>query len=259
MKGLLRPKYNRVVTVDAYEDVTGNAKGPFPVVLFSHGASGHRLSESGLLTRIAAWGFVVVSADYLEYGFMAQIPNAPRPRQPMTGRAEMLASLDLVTKAGSDNASRLHGLVDADHVASMGHSFGGEAAVRALNDPRVDVAIGWAPFVPPIAPVAKPTMIIGAGGDIDMTPAVLTKTYRSFVAPKLFLVIGSSTPGHNTFTDVCSVIRDGGGFAVYTRDYHLLPASLVGIALNGCNKGDLTPAQFWPIVQHLTVAELRSA
>src|SRR5262249_5614868 len=149
---------------------------------------------------------------------------------------------------------------DADHVASMGHSFGGEATFKALTDPRVDVAIGWAPFVPSeVVPPAKPTMLIGAGGDNDMTRAVLTKTYGRFVSPKRFVVIGTSTPGHNTFSDICDVIRDGGGFPAYARDNHLLAPPLLRIALNGCDTRDLAPAQFWPVVQHFTVAELRSA
>jgi dienelactone hydrolase len=259
LKGIVPPQYNTVVTMNAYQDVPSSTKGPFPVLLFSHGAGGYDLVYSALTAGIASWGFVVVSADYKEYGLAAQVTGAKYPRDPNKGKDVMLASLDLVEKASGDASSVLHGSVNPNEVAAAGHSAGGNTAFNALNDPRVKVAIGWAPVAPTGAPANKPTMIIGTPGDTALTPATLTQEYTSFPAPKRFFEIGNANDtGHNLFTDICVVIRGGGGLVSFAVSHHLVSQQLVGLATNGCAKTDLDPTTFWPIVQHLTVAELRS-
>jgi len=259
LKGIVPAQYNTVVTMDAYNNVPASAKGPFPVLLFSHGAGGYDLVYSGLTAGIASWGFVVVSADYFEYGLAAQVTGKKYPRDPNKGKDVMLASLDLVEKAGTDSSSVLHGAVNGNQVGAAGHSAGGNTAFNALNDPRVKVAIGWAPVGPTGAPANKPTMIIGTPGDIALTPATLTKEYTAFASPKRFVEIGNANDtGHNLFTDICIVIRSGGGLVSFAESHHLVSPQLVGLATNGCAKNDLDPTTFWPLVQHLTVAELRS-
>ena len=101
-------------------------------------------------------------------------------------------------------------------------------------------------------------MIIGAGGDIALTPKALAEEYALFPAPKRLVEIGGTTAGHNTFTDVCTVIRQGGGLLEYARKNHLTSDELVALGENGCAATDLPPERFWPVVQHFTVAELRS-
>ena len=168
----------------------------------------------------------------------------------------MLATLDLVTAESARTDSVLHGAVDGHHVAAVGHSAGGGTAFDALNDPRVQVAVGWAPEGPVGPPAQKPTMIIGATGDSALTPSELTKLYASFAEPKRFVEIGPA--GHNTFTDICVVIRNGGGLVSFAAKNHLVAPELLSLATNGCDKSNLSPQQFWPAVQHFTVAEIRS-
>ncbi len=270
MKGLVPPKYNTVVTMDAYDGVPASTKGPFPVLLFSHGYGGYRLANSALAAGIASWGFVVVSVDYLERGLAAQVgalgrssTKQPTPAEMRTAaerdRKLMLAGLDLVTAENTRAGSVLHGAVDASKVGVAGHSAGGGTAFNALNDPRVKVAIGWAPVPPSGTPADKPTMIIGAGADSALTPAALAQTYASFPPPKRLVEIGGARAGHNTFTDVCVVIRQGGGLVKFALDNHFITPGLAKLALNGCAASDMAPQDFWPIVQHFTVAELRSA
>ena len=250
--------YNTVVTMEAYKDVTGSTKGPFPVVLFSHGASAYRMANSALTAGIASWGFVVVSVDYLERGVVTQLPGQkPLTLDPERDKRLMLASLDLVTKENDRSASLLHGIVDGTRVAAAGHSAGGTTAFDALNDPRVKVAVGWAPSAPSATPADKPTMIIGASNDIGVPPTQLAKTYGSFPAPKRRVEIGNA--GHNSFTDLCVVTRSGGGMVQYAAKNHLVSQALAKLLLNGCEKTALTPEKFWPVVQHFTVAELRAA
>ena len=270
LKALVPAEFNTVVTMNAFADVRANASGPFPVVLFSHGFGGYRLVNSGLDIGIASWGFVVVSVDYLERGIVAQVTGgasqtqsqsqSPQARQQAADRDRslMFAGLDLVTQENVRRDSPLSGAVDATRVAAVGHSAGGNTAFNALNDPRVTVAVGWAPVAPTGPPANKPTMIIGAGADIALTPATLTDEFTSFPAPKRFVEIGGTSAGHNTFTDLCTVIRSGGGLVEFARKNNLISGRLLDLAVNGCAATDLDPVRFWTVVQHFTVAELRA-
>jgi dienelactone hydrolase len=249
--------YNTVVTMEAYNDVAGSAKGPFPVVLFSHGASAFRMASSGIDAGIASWGFVVVSVDYVERGEVTQFPGQkPVSLDEERDRRLMLAGLDLVTGENDRSASVLHGLIDGTRVASAGHSVGGTTAFDALTDPRVKVAVLWAPAIPTTPPASKPTMIIGASNDIAVTPAILKKAYAALPVPKRWVEIGNA--GHNSFTDLCLVTRAGGGSVKFAIDSHLIPPAAATILLNGCGETDLKSERFFPVVQHFTVTELRS-
>jgi hypothetical protein len=55
------------------------------------------------------------------------------------------------------------------------------------------------------------------------------------------------------------VIRNGGGLVSFARKNHLVAEDLLKLATNGCEKSDLSPTTFWPVVQHFTVAEIRWA
>lgn len=267
LKGVLPPEFNSVVTMNAYEDVPASTKGPFPVVLFSHGYGSFRLWNSQLDIGIASWGFVVVSADYLERGLQAQLAGLTGGSSPSTdpSAAEardqkiMFDSLDLVTSSAAANGSVLHGAVDTSRVAAAGHSAGGNTAFNALADPRVSVAVGWAPVAPNGSPANKPTMIIGAPGDVALTPDELEKEFQSFPAPSRLVEIGGANTGHNEFTDICAVIRSGNGLVGFAKANHLVSDQLLTLGENGCQPTDLDPDRFMPIVQHFTVAELRSA
>jgi len=257
LKAIVPAKFNTVVTMDAYADAPADTKqGPYPVVLFSHGAGGYRLVNSSLDVGLASWGYVVVSVDYFERGLLQQVTHKVYPKDPKRDPRLMMASLDLVEQANTTTGSPLYGIVDGKHVGAVGHSAGGGTAFDVLSNPLVAVAIGWAPVGPTAAPADKPTMIIGSSGDIALTPAILTKEYASFPAPKRRVEIEAG--GHNSFSDICLVIRAGGGLVEFARQNHLVSDQLLALALNGCAKTDIAPQQFWPVVQHFTVAELRS-
>ena len=72
-QGILPARYDTTESIDAYVGPPTSTKGPFPIVLFSHGYGGERLYYSAhLLAGIASWGYVVVDADYLERGLAAR-------------------------------------------------------------------------------------------------------------------------------------------------------------------------------------------
>ena len=76
-------------------------------------------------------------------------------------------------------------------------------------------------------------------------------------APKRRVEIGNA--GHNSFTDLCVVTENGGGMVGFAIENGLVPGAAAKLLLNGCEKTALTSERFWPVVQHLTVAELRTS
>jgi acetyl esterase/lipase len=168
----------------------------------------------------------------------------------------MLSSLTATEAASGRRSSPLYGVADAHKVAAVGHSAGGQTAFDALHDPRVSMAVGWAPVGPSGTPSSKPVMIIGEDQDVALTKPMLTKEFTAFRGPTTFLEI--SGEGHNTYTDICTSIRQGGGGLVgFAISLHLISQELAKLAVNGCTTQNLPPQRFWPIVQDYTVAALR--
>ena len=121
----------------AYVNLPASTKGPFPIVLFSHGYGGERLEYSHLLTGIASWGYVVVSADYLERGIAATLIKGGATWRPALDTTIMNASLAKLLAASADPTSVLHGVADPDLIAAIGHSQGGQVKpsyVRGVYD-----------------------------------------------------------------------------------------------------------------------------
>ena len=257
LSALVPAKYNATISVDAYVDAPGSPSGPFPVVLFSHGFGATRLFYSHLLRGIASWGFVVVSADYLERGLLAQATHSTVPDTPALDLQVMFESLDVTELGSADPGSPLYRIVNPNKVAALGHSAGGQTAFDALTDPRIATAVGWAPVGPSQPVPRKPVMIIGEQGDIALTPATLTKEFHHFSGDTTLVEISGT--GHNSYTDLCPSIRNGGGGLVgFAISLHLISQELAKLATNGCTTRDQLPENFWPIVQDNTLVALRS-
>jgi len=258
LRGILPAKFDDTTTVaGAYVDPpAARSGGPFPVILFSHGFGGERLYYSHLLAGIASWGYVVVSADYLERGLAAQALKSSVKPTAAQDTAIMQSSLTAALAASTDPSSPMHGVADQMRVAAVGHSAGGQTAFDALAFPSVLTAVGWAPVGPTGAPSAKPVMLIGAEGDSAVTPSYVATTFASFPGPRTLVEI--SGEGHNTYTDICAGIRSGAGLINFAVANHFVSPKLAQLGINGCEPSDLAPQRFWPIVQLYTVIQLHN-
>jgi dienelactone hydrolase len=248
------------VSVPAFRDAPAAHGKAFPLVIFSHGAGGWRSGYGNLLSGIASWGFVVASVDFTEYGFASF--GAPGARDMASRRASSMtaldAALDLMARTTADAQSPLAGLIDMSSVAAVGHSAGGGTMFGAIDNPRIDTVIGWAP-VPPQGPGAtpKPTMIIAAERDSGIKVDALTAAYDKLNAPKRLVVIPRM--GHNAFSDSCLSIQSGNDLISAVKQIGLpVPAGLLDLAQNGCHADDLDTREGWAIVQHVTVSQLRT-
>lgn len=255
IQALLPPDLNIVVPMEAYRDLPISPTGPFPVLTFSHGAGGFRQAYSGLLTGIAAHGYVVASLDHLEWGLLKQVGLLP-PGVDRSAAEVVRAALDRLAAASADPGSVLAGGVDATRVATAGHSAGGAAAFGLPDAPEVKAMLGFATFEYGRGLAGKPILLLT--GNEDAGTPVLEETYEDLAPIKRFVAVDRAA--HNSFTDQCAIIHGGNNFLERLVEAGFpIPPQLLALALDGCRPENLAPAAFWKVVQHFTVAHLRAA
>ena len=149
------------------------ARGPFPLVIFSHGGGGCAANGAVFAEELAAHGFVVAASDHSDEftagrsdGTLA--PDRARAREWLrwahsvsagekrTGYEhrprEIAATIDAVLAESANKKSRLYGLVDPDRIGMTGVSFGAwttlavSGTVPLYHDRRIKAA----------APIAGP-------------------------------------------------------------------------------------------------------
>lgn len=113
------------------------SKGPYPLVVFSHGNGFTRLQSVYLLEHLASYGFVVVAADHTGNN-LSKLGEANyawyiyRPKD----IERVVAYVDGLTATGGALAN----LIDSKQMAIMGHSFGASTALRYAGAP---LNFGW--------------------------------------------------------------------------------------------------------------------
>jgi len=162
------PARHRPVPVKIYAPVTG--KGPFPVIVFSHGLGGSREGYKYLGSHWASYGYVSVHVDHLGSD-TAALKQSARPLRELRRAAAdpqnalerpldvrfVLDQLAKINQGGSPLAHRL----DLQRVGVAGHSFGAWTTLvvagqvpgpryggAPLADPRVKAAIAMSAPVP---------------------------------------------------------------------------------------------------------------
>jgi len=255
-EGIARREHiNLVFETRSFRGLPPSDKRPFPVVVFSHGFGAWRTLNSSLIAGIASWGFVVGSADYHERGLNA-VATSTVTATPAKDLAITLDTLALLRSTNAAAGGLLTGLMDFDHVAVVGHSAGGRTALDALGQPDFDVAIGYA-AAGGATNTGKPVMLVAARNDIGITTEFTEGLFASLSSPKRLVIIERS--GHNSFSDICTPIREGASLAQLAIAAGLqIDRRLLDLAENGCAAEDLAPEEVWSITQHFTVAELRA-
>jgi dienelactone hydrolase len=247
------------------------ADDSFPVVLFSHGASGIRFQSTFLTSHLASWGMIVAAPDHWSRDLYHTLSTPVGDRS--TSITELLSTLDLIVAEGSNPDSRFSAKVDADNVVAIGHSAGGRTVVEAASDERIDAYVSLASgvlgigapadssttTVPAVLPDKPSFFIAGALDQVISAETATRPSYEAVPAPSRLWIIDGM--GHNGFDDFCTFGNGTGiiGVAMASGLGPLLDAqpNLKRLGEDGC----LPPAEpvekGFPIIRHAVTAQLR--
>jgi len=205
-------------TIAVWEAGVRVGERPWPLVLFSHGAFGIRYQTVFFTVVLASHGYVVMSADHqgntLYEILMAGWDPATLVDSALRRPNDLLFLMDEMGRKVKDPADPFYARVDADNVASTGHSFGGLTSYVIAGDPRVKALVPMAPeasmvdalapnwYAPTMHELSMPTVMMG--GEMDHTLDYTTSQWNPWgeqLPPKWFLTVHRG--GHYTFTDIC--------------------------------------------------------
>lgn len=255
-----------ILTGDAPSTFTINAernaepsKNKFPVVLFSHGASGVRVQSSFLTSHLASWGIVVIAPDHWSRDLPRALVNQTVGSQSDTPQ-DLFDALDLVSQ--NEN---LRSLVDSERIAVVGHSAGGGTALLAAQDSRVDGYVSMASGdlrSDSSAPMPdKPSFFIAGALDQIVTVDERTRpAYEKAPAPSLLWVI--EEVGHNGFDDFCTFgngrgiigVAEASGLGAFLDQNE----SFRRLGEDGCVPPAADVEQAFPIIRRAVTAWLRN-
>ena len=247
------------IVVDAYVDIAASSDGPFPVILESHGFGSSRRDGANNHSHLASWGFVVIAPEHFERN-RATVIGQPVKFETLDDATVLTRALELAQEESATTGSPLEGAVDATQVAVDGISAGGRAALEFGADARIDAVIARAPAGPDAfdPPPQVPVLIIASDNDSLVELPQVEAIYEQLAPPRRLAVILKG--GHNTFSDSCAQIREGGGLDIAVLSEATgFPPALLEAGNNGCTEEYTDPTLVWPLISHLQVAHIRAA
>lgn len=163
---------------------------PYPLVVFSHGFSANAAWYSTLIEHYASYGFIVLAPEHVEQfdpewsGILNASIDRPRDIKQTLDYAEAMNA------PGGD----MVGLVDMQHVAVVGHSYGGYTAL-AMAGAQYDIdafnaRCAQLPADDPnaflCAPLASKEADLAARAELDPMP---TGLWPSFGDPRVTVIL----------------------------------------------------------------------
>lgn len=235
----------------AWRDLPVAAGVQAPLVLFSHGLAGYRSQSTFMTAHLASWGFIVASPEHVERGLTAVLQG----NLPMRDDApDMLRDV----RAFMPSVPRFMGVLDADRVASSGHSMGTLASRVLAEDEGVDawVALAGAGFG--VGPEDRPALVMGGTTDLLANPNAVANAYAQ--QPGVRRLVSIQDAGHLAFSDICAIGRDRGGVLAIAIEAGIeVPAIVRTLGTDGCRPTDLPVEEAWPVINHFVTAHLRAA
>ncbi len=255
---LLPADANPPFVTNAYRNAPASTEGPFPLVVFAHGAASFRMQSTFLTTHLASWGFVVVSPDYLERGLGNALGQAPN--EPLEDTVVTRGAVDVAKAENTRSGGLLEGVITAARIAITGHSAGGTSSIRFGHEPDVVTYLPLAAgiFGDDVLLPEHPSMWLT--GDIDAVVEVDRVVAAFEQAPSPARLVRVANAGHLAQSDLCAIGRDGGGIVQIALDAGLpVPPNLQRLGTDGCQPGALAPEAGWPVFNHFVTAQLRWA
>lgn len=189
--------------------------GPYPLVIFSHGAYGVRFQSVFYTVPLASHGYVVASMDHTGntiYDLLAEdgynlddmiLSALDRPYDTVMTIAHMTWR---VTKKGDP----FYGAIETTSIGLSGHSFGGFTSVLVpFIDPRIKAVVAHSPATSMLGALGYkvedfPVPIMIQGGKLDKTldpEKEIEPAWVKLPLPKFKFML--ETGGHFTYSDIC--------------------------------------------------------
>jgi predicted dienelactone hydrolase len=208
----------RSATVDAQP----SDRGPFPVIVYSHGGcGGSPQSIAPIAMSIARTGFVFV--QFPHPGSMTDdcASDGERYVQGLLERPQDIVSvLDELAQLNGSPSWRLHGILDTHRAGVIGHSQGAQTALMMpATDSRVKVTLAISPSVAhqdtpadvwrAIRVAHAPVMIMHGANDAAWTSEGPLKAYDSLpvVTPRAYIEITGMGHTPTTPAEITIVLR----------------------------------------------------
>lgn len=275
--------------VDLYDGAPVADDGPFPVLLYSHGAGGHPSFYINTMAHSASWGYVVAAPNHPSRNLAASV-GGPAGDGVSSDTDDLVATVEALNSANADSADLLFEAVDTSQLAAAGHSAGGGASARLalagdVAGSRLATVIGQAPSPPvslqavignadatdaeraaaldaalaELTPPDIPVLLVAGERDAVIPLDRIQATYNWLGAPKQLVVLDNA--GHNPVLDVCKPIREQGGLVALAGGladaFGPGVSGLLARGEDGCVEGYLDPQAGFDVTRHLTVAQLR--
>ena len=174
----------------------------YPVLLFSHGFSGHKNQNTFQVEQLASHGYIVVGIDHT-YSSTASVfadgRVAPYVQQDLNSGTYLDQAnpgwvedakfvLDQVEKlAKNDPDNRFTGRMDLQNVGMFGHSFGGATSTQMLmEDERIKAAVNLDGILYgkqriPAGGLEKPFLMMSADGSLNSVQLIQEPELRQMM------------------------------------------------------------------------------
>jgi dienelactone hydrolase len=248
-------------TYDAYRDAMAADGGPFPLVLFSHGLAAYRLQSSIMTAHIASYGYVVAAPDHPERG-LARVVEFLIPEGDFAA-ATLVEVRDGLAELNEVDGGLLSGRINMDLVAVSGHSAGGGATYRVLDEAEegeFDAYMTYASGAFGGAAIpAIPGLVMMGNVDGVVRPDQTLGTWA--VTPQPAALVNLKETGHLAFSDLCVIGRDRGGILQIARENGIeVNDLLVRLGTDGCDaEVNLAMEVVFPAINGASVAFLEGA
>lgn len=190
--------------------------GPYPLVVFSHGAFGVRFQSVFFTQYLASHGYIVVCPDHVGNTLFDMIKNGGYTMDPIVESAfdrplDVKHLVNLMLKWNEAQGNDFQGSINPERIGMSGHSFGGYTSFyQAFEDSRIKAILPMAPatqqlsFFYNLEELPVPAMIMAGGADNTLdTEVEMALAYETIPPPKYYFEL--MTAGHYSFTDICKL------------------------------------------------------